>query len=53
MAKKAGEVTGNAGEQKQLMSADLVFNGEVDEIGINQNLVRRTELTVVLEKESC
>ena len=42
--KIAGEVTSNA--------ADLVFNGEVDKIGINQNLVRGAELTVVLEKQS-
>ena len=34
------------------MSADLVFYGEIDEIGINQNLVRGTKLTVVLEKKS-
>ena len=34
------------------MSTDLVFYGEVDEIGINQNLVRGTELTVVLKKQS-
>jgi len=42
--KNAGEVNGNA--------ADLVFDGEVDEIGINQNLVRGTKLTVVLKKQS-
>ena len=34
------------------MSADLVFYGEVDKIGINQNLIWGTKLTVVLEKQS-
>lgn len=31
----------------------LVFYGEVDEVGIHQNLVWRPKLAVVLEEERC
>ena len=32
---------------------DLVLDGEIDEVGIHQHLVRWTQLSVVLEEQRC
>lgn len=39
--------------QALLYIADLVLDGEVDEVGVHQDLIWWSQLAVVLEKQSC
>jgi hypothetical protein len=50
-----GEVRGALGVEtieQRLKDVELVLNGKVDEIGVDQNVIRRPELRVVREKHA-
>ena len=42
-----------AKETLQIQKEHLVFDGEIDEVGVHQDLVWGPKLAVILEEKSC